>query len=118
MTPRQADTTGAESPAAGASQARRRDTLDLFLSDTRQLFNSMDPAPFRQRDLDPNATAYIVAWAEEASTRQPLRMVLHLRGETTTGAGAARGPEAVRADVRRREQATRGQLKQQFRIGR
>jgi len=26
------------------------------------LFNAMDPAPFRERDLDPNAEEYIVGW--------------------------------------------------------
>jgi hypothetical protein len=92
--------------------------LDLYLEDTRQLFNSMDPAPFRQRDLDPEATAYIVGWAEEASTHRPLRMVVHLGCETTTEAEAAMVSESVRSYFRRRAQATRRQLQHQFRIGR
>ena len=33
----------------------------------------MDPAPFRERDLDPNAVSYIVDWAREAPTGEPLR---------------------------------------------
>ena len=41
------------------------DVLEIYLADIRQLFNSMDPAPFRERDLDPNAADYIVEWAEE-----------------------------------------------------
>ena len=118
LTPDQANTASIEPPTARASRSSRRDVLDLYLEDTRQLFNSMDPAPFRQRDLDPNATAYIVAWAEEASTRQPLRMVLHLGCETTTDAEAAMVSESVRAYFRRRAQATRRQLQQLFRIGR
>jgi hypothetical protein len=118
LTPQLSHTTGTEPPAASAGPSRRRDTLDLFLSDTRQLFNSMDPAPFRQRDLDPEATAYIVAWAEEATIRRPLRMVLHLGCETTTEAEAAMVSESVRAYFRRRAQATRRQLQHQFRIGR
>lgn len=118
LTPDQASTASIEPPAAPASRSRRRDVLDLYLEDTRQLFNSMDPAPFRQRDLDPNATAYIVAWAEEATTRRPLRMVLHLGCETTTEAEAAMVSESVRAYFRRRAQATRRQLQHLFRIGR
>jgi hypothetical protein len=118
LTKDQADTASSTSQAAPAGRSRRREVLDLYLEDTRQLFNSMDPAPFRQRDLDPNATAYIVAWAEEASTRQPLRMVLHLGCETTTDAEAAMVSESVRAYFRRRAQATRRQLQHLFRIGR
>ena len=38
--------------------------LDLHVAVQKQLFNSMDPAPFRKRDLDPVVSAYIVDWAE------------------------------------------------------
>ena len=38
----------------------------------RQLFNSMDPAPFRERDLDPEVSLYIREWAEELSLTAPL----------------------------------------------
>lgn len=31
--------------------------LEMHLGEVRQIFNSMDPAPFRERDLDPEATA-------------------------------------------------------------
>ena len=118
VTPDLANATSIEPPETAAGRSRRRDVLDLYLEDTRQLFNSMDPAPFRQRDLDPNATAYIVDWAEEATTRRPLRMVLHLGCETKTEAEAVMVSESVRAYFRRRAQATRRQLQHLFRIGR
>jgi hypothetical protein len=34
--------------------------IEIQLGELKQLFNSMDPAPFRERDLDPNAEAW---WA-------------------------------------------------------
>ena len=37
--------------------------LELHMGELRQLFDSMDPAPFRERDLDPKAADYIVDWA-------------------------------------------------------
>ena len=40
----------------------RRAELELHVGEMRQLFNAMDPAPFRERDLDPNAEEYIVVW--------------------------------------------------------
>ena len=30
------------------------DVLEIYLADIRRLFNSMDPAPFHERDLDPD----------------------------------------------------------------
>ena len=50
-------------------------TLELHVAELRQLFNAMDPAPFRERDLDPNAVSYIVDWARETPASQPLALV-------------------------------------------
>ena len=42
---------------ANGGPAAQRHVLDLYLAETRQLFNSMDPSPFQERDLDPKAEA-------------------------------------------------------------
>ncbi|MGL6109181.1 MAG: hypothetical protein ACRC2B_03680, partial [Rubrivivax sp.] len=52
--------------AAPVPAALPAHVLKLYLADTRQLFDSMDPAPFHERDLDPKAVTYIVDWAREA----------------------------------------------------
>ena len=39
---------------------------------------SVDPSPFRERDLDPNAAEFIVSWAGEARRDAPLALVVHL----------------------------------------
>ena len=39
-----------------------RVVLELHVAEMRQLFNAMDPAPFRECDIDPNAYNYIVDW--------------------------------------------------------
>ena len=39
--------------------------IDVQLTDLRQLFNSLDPSPFHEKDLDRDAEDYIVGWAEE-----------------------------------------------------
>ena len=53
-------------------------TIELRLSALAQLFNSLDPSPFHERDLDDDAEAYIVGWARELSKDGPFRLVLHL----------------------------------------
>src|SRR5262245_7058529 len=43
----------------------RVEVLELRVHELKQLFDSMDPAPFRARDLDPRAEEFIVGWARE-----------------------------------------------------
>lgn len=53
--------------------------IRLALNDIRQLFNSMDPSPFRERDLDSDAEAFLVGWAHEYADHVPLSLQLQLR---------------------------------------
>ena len=115
---REGHTAGDPSLAAVTDATGRRDVLELYLSDTRQLFNSMDPAPFRERNLDPEAAAYIVQWAEEAPSARPLGMVLHLGSGPVAATEASVVRDSVRDYFQRRAAATRRQLQQMFRLGR
>ena len=107
----------AAKPAANAA-ATQRAVLDLYLDDTRQLFNSMDPAPFRQRDLDPTAAQYILDWACEVSSSKPLGLAVHLGRENRGGESAAILTDAVHEYFRGRAEAARTQLRKLFRTGR
>jgi len=92
--------------------------LDLHVAELRQLFNSMDPAPFRERDLDPKAQAYIVEWAQEVPAGRPLELVVHVDAQTVTPADAAMLEEAVDAYFRQRALTTWRGLRKMFRTGR
>lgn len=92
--------------------------LDLSVGEMRQLFNAMDPAPFRERDLDPAAEDYIVAWAEEQPKAAPLRLVVRITREAPTPDDVTLLEEAVDGYFRQRAQATRRALRQLFRTGR
>ncbi len=52
--------------------------IELRLSTLAQLFNSLDPSPFHERDLDDDAEAYLVDWARELPRDSSFRIVLHL----------------------------------------
>ena len=99
-------------PAAGA------DWLELRVGELRQLFNEMDPAPFRERDIDPNAETYIVEWAEETRADRPLGLVVHLARERATQESARMLRDSVDEYFRRRAVATRASLRRLFRVGR
>ena len=53
--------------------------LELRLRELGQLFNSMDPAPFLERDLDRDAEEYIESWAMEHPAGSRFQLTLHLQ---------------------------------------
>ena len=52
--------------------------IELKLRDPSQLFNSMDPSPFNDKDLDHDAEEFIVSWAREYPPHEPLTLRIHL----------------------------------------
>jgi hypothetical protein len=50
----------------------------LRLRELAQLFNSMDPSPFVERDLDADAEEYIMSWAHELPADRDLELVIQL----------------------------------------
>ena len=52
--------------------------IELRLRELNQLFDSLDPAPFHEKDLDRDAEEFIVSWAREYPPATPLVFRLHL----------------------------------------
>lgn len=69
--------------------------IDLNLGSVQQLFNSMDPAPFREKDLEQAAEDYIVSAADDFTLHTPLKLVIHLPRESLAGEQAQSMPQAV-----------------------
>ena len=51
--------------------------IHLQINSLAQLFDSLDPAPFREKALDRDADAYLLESAREYPRRAPLRIVVH-----------------------------------------
>jgi len=92
--------------------------IEIQLGELKQLFNSMDPAPFRSRDLDPNAEAYIVDWARELRRDSPLALVVRLSRQAASPEDAAALPQAVHDYFAHAADASRARLRRLLRIGR
>jgi hypothetical protein len=56
-------------------------TIQVRIHELRQLFNTIDPSPFRERDLDPDCEEFIVAWARELPREQALKIEIHIDRE-------------------------------------
>lgn len=56
--------------------------IEVHVGELKHLFNSLDPTPFRERDLDPKAEEFIAGWASELHGDAPLCLVVHVdRGD-------------------------------------
>lgn len=53
--------------------------IEIKLRDLGQLFNSMDPSPFHEKDLDDDAEEFITSWAQEYHRHEPVSLVVHLQ---------------------------------------
>jgi hypothetical protein len=86
--------------------------VGLNLRDTRQLFNSLDPAPFRERDLDSAAEDYIVDAVREIGHAYESRMVIHVPPEGMNNETEASLVSAIRHYFEYRAQHAADDLKQ------
>jgi hypothetical protein len=52
--------------------------IKVHVGELKQLFNSIDPSPFRNKDLDPTAEEFIVGWAKDLPRDAALALVVDL----------------------------------------
>jgi hypothetical protein len=91
--------------------------IEIRVGDLKQLFNSIDPSPFRDKDLDPAAEEFIVEWAREAHRVNDLELVVHV-DRPEPGGDPNHLTDGVQAFFKARAKATRTKLRLLFRNGR
>jgi hypothetical protein len=100
-----------------ASRIESGDTLiEIRLQSVRQLFHTLDPAPFHEKDLDENAASYLLQACGEAGGR-PLRLVVHLPESEAQSESARTLPEAINNYFAYREQQLRKDVMKLLRYG-
>ena len=75
--------------------------LEIRIRKLDQMFDSRDPSPFLAQDLDDDAQQYVVASAQELSSRLPLALVIHLSEPAESPAKARDAGEAIREHFKR-----------------
>jgi hypothetical protein len=68
-----------KSPVPPTVRRGRENTIEVNLQDLEQFFNTMDPSPFHQKDLDHDLEEFIVSWATEYPLHEPLRLIVYLQ---------------------------------------
>ena len=92
--------------------------IEIHVGELKQLFNSIDPSPFRNKDLDPDAEEFIVGWAKDLPRDVPLALVVDLDREAGLPDEAAVLRDAVHEFFRQRAATYRRRLRELLRRGR
>ena len=104
--------------SAGDVVPQHCQVIEVRVAELRQLFNAIDPSPFRQRDLDPGAEAFIVAWATDLPVDKPWALVVHLDRPAGRSDEAAILRESIHEYFGQRVAVSRRKLRDLFRRGR
>ena len=92
--------------------------IEVHVGELKQLFNSIDPSPFRDKDLDPGAEEFIVGWAKDLPREAALALVVDLDRLAGLPDEAAVLRDAIHEFFRQRAEAYRRRLRELFRHGR
>jgi hypothetical protein len=92
--------------------------IEIRVEKLAQLFHSLDPLPFREKDLDKDAEEFIVSWARELPRDQSFKIVVHVPEEQLALPEAQDVSPAIKQYFAYRAQVIILELKELFRIGR
>ncbi len=83
-----------------------------------QMFNSFDPSPFREKDIDAEVESFLVGWVRELPPGAPFTIAVHLPPEEAARPEAAGIADAFAHYFGYRAQIAEQELRELFRIGR
>ena len=92
--------------------------IQLRVKDIGQIFHTLDPLPFRERDLDASVEEYIVGWAGEIAGQHEISIIVHLPTAEAQRSEAQHIEEAIRNYFAYRSKVVGWDLRDLFRTGR
>lgn len=92
--------------------------IEIQTDKAARLFQSLDPLPFRERDLAAEAEDFIVGWARELPKVRPIKIVVHLPVAEVRSRAANMFANALHQYFLHRADSITNELKELFRIGR
>lgn len=104
--------------ASGDPCLRACEVIEVHVAELKQLFNAIDPSPFREKDLDPSAEEFIVGWARDVPQDSPLALLVHVDRPAGPAEEPAMLHDAIGKFFGQRAHASSQRLRRLFRIGR
>ena len=91
--------------------------IPLRIKGLAQLFHSLDPSPFLERDFDAEALQYIIDWAQDAPRDAGFAIVVELSAEAPEPPAEHLLADAVRGNFSYRADRATRELRELFRTG-
>jgi hypothetical protein len=98
--------------------ATKTNKIEIRLSSIEQMFQTLDPSPFREKDLDKDVEDFIVSWARELHADLPFTIVVHLPEKQLSRPEAKEIGPAITGFFGYSAQEVGLELKELFRVGR
>jgi hypothetical protein len=109
-------------PRAHPKEAYRREgetiLIEISLNKIEQLYNSFDPSPFHEKELDEDADRYIFTAVRELGADKPLKLVIYLPTDAVASPAAKTIEQAIRHHFLYRLQTARRELRHELSRGR
>jgi len=92
--------------------------IEIKLSSVPQLFNSFDPAPFHEKELDSAAEQYIIDIVNDFPPKTSFKIIIYLPSDIATSDQAMKIPRAIRNHFQYKMLVTERKYRSCFRYGR
>src|SRR5215813_6940058 len=92
--------------------------IEVHVRELSQLFNSMDPSPFLDKDLDVDAEEFITSWALELPSDKRLALLVHLDQPVVRSREGPILRDAVHSYFKHRSEMSSQRLRELLRLGR
>jgi hypothetical protein len=93
-------------------------SIEIRAEKVTQLFESLDPSPYPQKDLAQTTEEFIVGWARELPRSRPIEIVVHLPAAEARSEAARQLGDAFSNYFRYRADRLALDLRELFRVGR
>ena len=105
-------------PAPPAPGDARFGVIRVRIRDLRQLYDSLDPSPFVERDLDDDLAEYVESCASEIPRHLPLKLVVHVADPVLPESQRPLVQESVRNHFDHQSRIISARFRRMLRIGR
>jgi hypothetical protein len=92
--------------------------IEIKLSSVMQIFNSFDPAPFHEKELDPAAEHYIIETVKDFPKKTRFKILIYLPPDIAGTERARQIPQAIQNHFKYKVMVQDRKFRQRFRHGR
>jgi hypothetical protein len=102
----------------GTMATTDHEAVEVRVDDIAQLFDTLDPYPFPERDLNRDAEDYIVGWARELASHRPITIAVHYPNTAPQRSAFRALEQAMAKFFAARSRSIQRDLNELFRVGR